>query len=138
MFSFSVSISYKISLGSDVNSRFRNVLTITDLFWIKEFNVSGKTSEDILNSADSFTKFHTFSVLYFFLFLYSVCIDEIMRSVSSSSVIVMTNSESRKQPLQVFYKKRCLLWFFNELLARDFSIPAAVKTFRRLLYEMAL
>ena len=84
--SFSVSISWKFYFGSDMHSWFQNVLTIADLFSIKEFNVSVKTSEDLLNSTDSFTKLHTSCLPHFFLFLFSVCIDEIMRSVNWSSV----------------------------------------------------
>ena len=39
-----------------MHSQFLNVLTITDLFSIKEINVSVKTFEDASNSTDSFTK----------------------------------------------------------------------------------
>ena len=70
---FSVSISWKCSFGSDIHSRFRNVLTTTDLFSIKQFHVSVKTSEDILNSKDSFTKF-TLLVYYIFSCFYSACV----------------------------------------------------------------
>ena len=69
---FSVSISWKFSFGSDIHSRFLNVLTITDSFSIKEFNVSVKTSEDISNSTDSFTKLYTSSLPHFFVSLQRV------------------------------------------------------------------
>ena len=66
---FSVSSSWKFYFGSDIHSRFLNLLTITDSFSIKEFNVSVKTSEDISNSTDSFTKLHTSSLPHFFVSL---------------------------------------------------------------------
>ena len=62
---FSVSISWRFSFGSDIHSRFLNVLTITDSFSIKEFNVSVKTSEDISNWMYSFTKLYTSNLPHF-------------------------------------------------------------------------
>ena len=70
---FSVSISWKFSFGSDIHSRFLNVLTMTYSFLVKEFNVSVKTSEDISNSTDSFTKSYTSSQPHFFCFS-SACV----------------------------------------------------------------
>ena len=94
--SFSVSISWKFSFGSDIHSRFLNVLTMTYSFLVKEFNVSVKTSEDISNSTDSSTMLHTsIKSTMSFLLLFSVCIDEIMRSVNSFSVIVTIDSKSK-------------------------------------------
>ena len=92
--SFSVSISWKFSFGSDIHSRFLNVLTMTYSFLVKEFNVSVKMSEDISNSTDSSTMLHTsIKSTMSFLLLFSVCIDEIMRSVNSFSVMVTIDSK---------------------------------------------
>ena len=89
---FSVSCSWKFLFGSDIHSRFRNVMTIIDSFSVKEFNVSVKTSENILNSMDFFTKSYTSSPPH--LSCFHMCVDGIMKNVSSFSVIVTTDSKS--------------------------------------------
>ena len=70
---FQFQFPWKFSFGSNIHSRFLNILTITDSFTIKEFNVSVKTSEDISNSTDSFTKLYTSSLPNFFCFS-SACV----------------------------------------------------------------
>ena len=85
IFLFSFNFLKIYFFASDIYSRVFNVLTIIDSFSIKQFNVLVKTYEDILNSIDTFIKIYTSSLSQFFLFLFSVCIDDIIRNVNSTS-----------------------------------------------------
>ena len=61
---------------------------------MEKFNVSVKKPEDISNATNSSTKLYTSSLPHLFFFLFSVRINEIMRSVNSSSVIVTIDPQS--------------------------------------------
>ena len=61
---------------------------------MEKFNVSVKKPEDISNATNSSTKLYTSSLPHLFSFLFSVRINEIMRSVNSSSVIVTIDPQS--------------------------------------------
>ena len=81
--SFSFSIFWKFSFGSDIHSQFLNVLTITDSFPIKEFNVS----VNIFRIQRTISLGYTLLQPTTFFCFSSACINEIMRSVNSSLVI---------------------------------------------------
>ena len=92
--SFAVSISLKFSFGSDMHSRFLNVLTITDLFSIKNLMFEQRRLK-VFRIQRTLSLSYTLLVYHIFLFIFSVCIDKIMRSVDSSSVIVRIDSKSK-------------------------------------------